>query len=406
MTVSVPTQEYKNPVAVEAAFGRLFWAVDSRVYFSRVLKTSKDAGVCYQTNDPVSEDIPDLLDTDGGDFFLDSAINITKIKSFRSGVLVFADNGVWYIYNPDGGFKATAFNVTKVSERGIDSERSVVEAEGGVFYFSASGIVQIIAAEFDNLISEDITEMTIRGYYLDNFLGNSSQGVYDESNKRIIWWNTANNSKGLIFDLSAKAFYPQENAGAWGVVSPIRIQNKVYYPSWRYTTQLEYSLADTTDETFKDFDVDNTAYMVSGWETLGKFANKKSITQAKVFFNKTETQITGFDPSANTYTFDKPSSCLFQARWDFDNSAAYSKWVGVTTNSGGVGKKVQLYNPVQRGFIPDAYPYTFDTGEGVITKKYNVRGNGDAVQFLFEAQPEKDMQLLGYSVSYTMRGRM
>lgn len=406
MAVTAPSQQFKNPVTGTAAFGRFFSAEGSKVYFTQVYSDTKEVGRCYQLNDPTSEDIPDLLDTDGGELTLDDAINIKAVRSFRSGVLIFADNGVWYIYNPDGGFKATAFNVTKISERGLNSKRSIVEAEGSMFYFSANGIMQIQAAEFDNLVAQDITEQTIRGYYIDSFLNKNTQSVYDESQKRIVWWNPDSESKGLIFDLSLGAFYPQENASEWRIARPIRIQNRVYYPAWKYDTELSYSLSDTTDETFKDFGVDTTAYMVTGWETLGKFANKKSVTQAKVFFNKTETQVTGYDTNNNTYTYDKPSSCLFQARWDFDNSSAYGKWVGRTTSSGGKGKKIELYKPTQRGFLPDSYPSAFDTGESIITKKFNIRGNGDAVQFLFEAQPEKDMQLLGYSVSYTMRGRM
>ena len=176
----------------------------------------------------------------------------------------------------------------------------------------------------------------------------------------------------------------------------------MFYPYWSFNTNTTYSLAQPDSSDFKDFGIDQDAYIISGWETLGKFSNKKSITQAKVFFNKTETQITGYD---NGYEFDFPSSCLFQARWDFDSSDAYSKWVG-QVDSTGTGRVMQLYKPLQRGFIPDAYPYTFNTGESVITKKFNIRGNGDSVQFLFKAEPEKDMQLLGYSVSYSMRGRM
>ena len=67
---------------------------------------------------------------------------------------------------------------------------------------------------------------------------------------------------------------------------------------------------------------------------------------------------------------------------------------------------MELYKPMQRGFVPDSYAYDFNTGESFITKKINIRGSGDAVQFLFEAQPSKDMQLAGYSVTYSMRGRM
>ena len=61
---------------------------------------------------------------------------------------------------------------------------------------------------------------------------------------------------------------------------------------------------------------------------------------------------------------------------------------------------------MRRGFIPDAFPWAFDTGESVIKKRTNIRGRGDAVQFRFEAQAEKDLQMLGYSVNYSMRGKM
>lgn len=402
MAVNAPTQTFENPVACTSAFGRIFSGTGSTVYFSNVLVTSKEAGKCYQRNDPISEDIPDVLDTDGGYIFLDDALSIKSIKPFRSGVLIFARNGVWYIFNPDGGFKATAFNVTKVTERGIDSTRSIVEADGRIYFFSESGIISIFADEFDNLRGEDITEMSIRDYYVKNFLGKKTQGAYNEREKQIVWWNPDEDSKGVILDISIGAFYPQENAGTPKIGIPISIEGEVFYPYWSFSTDTTYSLAQPDSSDFKDFGIDQDAYIISGWETLGKFSNKKSITQAKVFFNKTETQITGYN---NGYEFDFPSSCLFQARWDFDSSDAYSKWVG-QVDSTGTGRVMQLYKPLQRGFIPDAYPYTFNTGESVITKKFNIRGNGDAVQFLFKAEPEKDMQLLGYSVSYSMRGRM
>lgn len=44
-------------------------------------------------------------------------------------------------------------------------------------------------------------------------------------------------------------------------------------------------------------------------------------------------------------------------------------------------------------------------GESIIHKRAKVRGNGKAVQFRFEAEPGNDLRLLGYSVSYTMRGK-
>lgn len=406
MAVDNPTTNIKNPNCCASAFGRIFYAVDSTVSYSQVLVSSQQAGNCYQNNDPTSETIPDLLDTDGGVIPLEDSVGIKALAPFRSGMLVFATNGVWYIYNADGGFKATGFNISKISERGVSSERSIVEAEGSVYYFSNNGIMQIQTSDFQVLTAQDITAQTIRTYFLANYSGKSANGVYNESNKQIVWWTPSNVSEGLILDLELQAFYPQKQSNTTYTASrPIRINNAVLYPFYvAGATTITYSLGQPLNESFEDFGVDIPAYLVTGWETLGKFANKKSIQQAKVFFTKTETQITSFTDGA--YVFDKPSSCLFQARWDFDNSNAYKKWTGITPLAGGSGKVVQLYKPLQRGFIPDAYPYTLNTGEGLIRNKFNIRGNGDAVQFVFEAEPTKDMKILGYSVNYTMRGRM
>jgi hypothetical protein len=406
MAVTAPTTNTKNPNCCASAFGRIFYAVDSTVIFSQVLISSKQAGNCYQNNDPTSETIPDLLDTDGGVIPLEDSVGIKALKPFKSGVLIFATNGVWYIYNADGGFKATGFNIAKVSERGITSVRSIVEAEGSVFYFSTNGIMQITGSEFRVLDAKDITAQTIRSYYLTAFAGRNANGIYNEADKQLVWWTPDNTSDGLILDLEVGAFYPQKQVNNLYIAArPFRVNNATLYPFYTVgSTTISYSLAQLNNELFQDFAVDIPAYLVSGFETLGKFANKKSIQQAKVFFKKTETQITGFANGA--YVFDKPSSCLFQARWDFDNGNEFKKWVGVTTLAGGSGKAMQLYKPLQRGFIPDAYPYTFSTGEYLLSKKFNIRGNGDAVQFVFEAEPLKDMKMLGYSVNYTMRGRM
>ena len=407
MAVSVPKRNYKNPVACASAFGRFFYAVDSIVYYSQVVISPNDAGRCYQSNDPTSSKLPDLLDTDGGVLELEDTRNIKAMKSFRSGVIVFAGNGVWYIANPNGGFTATAYSVEKISDRGIESPNSIIEGQGVIYYFSNNGIMALTANEENNLQVADIAEERIRSYFLTNYAGKRAEGVYDDGQKQCIWWIPEVQGSGLVYDTRLASFYPQKLASATTYLKrPFTIENAVYYPSATQllgATTISYNFSNTTNRQFKDFGVNQSAYLISGYETLGKFANKKSISQAKVYFRKTEGVITG--AVDNAYTFDYPSGCLFQARWDFDNTDAFGKFSGLLPTSG-KGKEMQLYKPMQRGFIPNAYPYTFNTGEGLISKKFNIRGNGDSVQFVFRAEDEKDLQLLGYSVNFTMRGKM
>lgn len=406
MPIPEPKIKLKNPNCCTSAFGRIFYAYDSTVLFSQVLQSGKDAGRCYQNNDPTSEDIPDLLDTDGGVITLEESIRIKALRLFKSGVLVFSTNGVWYIYNPDGGFKATAFNVAKVSERGIESERSIVEAEGAIYYFSNNAVIAISASEFDVLQSQDVSSPKIRAYFLSNFAGRGAQGVFDSPKRQVVWWTTGLNPQGLVYDLDTQGFYPQAvESEDYRLSKPFTINNAVFYPAWRAVPSpeaVEYVPCQLTSGNFKDFGEDIDAFLISGYETLGKFSNSKRANTLKTFFKKTETEITGFEDGA--YTFDYPSSCLFQARWDFDSSSAGNRWHGDLT--GGLGRTIQLYQPLQRGTIPDSYPYDFDTGESVISSKIRVRGSGSAVQFVFQTEPEKDMKLLGYSVSYDMGARM
>lgn len=130
MPVNNPIPPFRNPEAVGSGFGRFFYGVDNTIYFSQVLVTNKEAGKCYQDNDPTSDSISDLLATDGGVIPLDGAIKIRAFQQFRLGILIFCDNGLWYVYGPDGGFSVTGFNISKISERGIDSPRSIVVQKG------------------------------------------------------------------------------------------------------------------------------------------------------------------------------------------------------------------------------------------------------------------------------------
>ena len=407
MAVNTPKRNYKNPVACASAFGRFFYAVDSLIYYSQVLISPNDAGRCYQSNDPTSAEIPDLLDTDGGVLELEDSRNIKAMRAFRSGVIIFAGNGVWYISGPEAGFTATAYSVQKITDRGVESAKSIIEGQNVVYYFSNNGVMALTANEFNNLQVQDISEERMRSYFLSNYAGKRVEGVYDEGNKQCIWWIPEVNGKGLVFDTRLGAFYPQKIASTDTYLkSPFTIENAVYYPSAKLATDtlsVDYNFSSPSNRQFQDFGEDQSAYLITGFETLGKFSNKKGISQAKVFFRKTETQVTGY--TDNTYTYDFPSSCLFQARWDFDSTDAYGKFSGLLP-SGGKGKEMQLYKPMQRGFIPTEYPYTFNTGEALISKKFNIRGNGDAVQFVFRTEANKDLQLLGYSVNYTMRGKM
>lgn len=412
MATYLPELNIDKPTASASGFGRVFFGGGSTIYYSPVIEHISDLGRCYQNADPTSDDISDPVATDGGKILLKNAGSIVDLYTYNSGVLAFTNRGVWYVYNNESGFTNSAFSVRKITDEVIAEKGSVVEANGVVFYGTPTSLNKIQPNENNFLFSESVSDPVIRDYYVKNF-DEGFKATFDSKQKNI--WFVSNKSeptRDLCFNLLAMAFYPQDfnTTGEYVVKEPLTdFDNNLLFSIVKDegNENVSYNFCDLSDTTFNDIDTQSTAYLLSGYETLGKFSHKKGITSAEFFFKKTEENITGYDYENDTYLFDYPSACSLQVRWDFDNSNAFNKWVGdinsVSTNS----KSINLYNPMGRGFTPedDNFPVVFDTGEKVIRRKNKLRGRGDAVQFYFEAQPEKDLQLLGYSVEYKMRGR-
>jgi len=406
--MTLPLINPDQPKVTAAGFGRVFFGGGSTLYYSPVLERKEDLGRCYQINDPTSDEISDILDTDGGLLKLQDAGEITELVVYRTGVLVFTDRGVWYVYNNETGFRSTGYLVSKISEEVILDAGCSVEVQGILYFCSRNGVSTIVPNEFDNLSVQSVTDSTVLTFYQGLTEQSFVYPTYDRLNKRV-WFRTGITNQGVVLDLRTGGWYPQEFAtddrrvvGILDNTEEILFVNSLA----QSLTEVDYNFATESDTTFKDFGEDVTAYLLSGYETLGKFSHKKASTYGSFFFKKTETQITDYDEVEQAFVFDLPSGCTMQARWDFDNSNAFNKWVGIDESGIGSGKSIELYKPMQRGFIPpDTFPWDFDTGESIVSKKIKIRGNGKAVQFLFEAEPEKDLQLLGYSVEFTMRGK-
>lgn len=218
--------EYENSrfKSVAAFSGRIWYAgLESQknsgnIFFSKVIENSQDFGKCYQTNDPTSEVISDLLDSDGGVIKIPDAINIKIIYPFQQSIFVFAENGVWQITGVDGVFKASAYAVNKVSRVGIRSPQSFVSADGTPIWWSQYGIQTL---SFDPVSGggqeNNITASTIQSFW--DAISPSSKdkvvSVYDSISKRCYWFYPDNDetvdtklNNVLVLDLNLEAFYP------------------------------------------------------------------------------------------------------------------------------------------------------------------------------------------------------
>ena len=394
------TAEFRpNPATSTAAFGRMFYGLDNRIMFSQVLIDDLNTlGRCYQKNDPTSPDISDLLATDGGDIQLQNAGAILKLEEFLNGIIAFCEKGVFYVYGPQSGFNATEYTIQKVTEFSLYAVEGTQRIGDALMYVAQNGVFVLQPNEFGQLKAVNITEQTINTYYQE-FVRSDIFAGYDIEQKQVFFVSRST-KKGLVYDTRVQGWFPYQYTGPEDLLlsALVRKRARLLFVNQNTATATR-NFATQSSRAFTDFGVSYESYLLSQPETLGDFTKRQTAINMKALFEKTEETITGYENGA--YVFDYPSSCTFQAYWDFDKSNAYRKW----TREVVLYKPHELYKPEQRGFIPDSFPYVFDTGESVIEKRINIRGTGKAVQFKFSSDAGKDLRLLGFGVEWAQGSR-
>lgn len=182
---------------------------------------------CFQVNDPNSEVMNDVLDTDGGTITISEIGDIYKIVEYKNHILIFAQNGVWSISGDDSiSFRPTSYTIQKVSEDGVSRGESVISTDDGVFYVSREDLKVIQLNQSGVLTVADVSETKVKAKMFEvarEF--NSSVNAYlvlDRENKRIhinytkpvSGFSTASNSLklagqsySLVFDMRLGSFY-------------------------------------------------------------------------------------------------------------------------------------------------------------------------------------------------------
>lgn len=411
----------ERPISVAFFSGRVWWLCGSSVYFSQVLDSKGKAGLCYQEADPTSEDISELLPTDGGVIPIPEMAKGIKLIPLGSGMVVFGINGIWSVTGTSAGFSATDISISKVNPIGCESPNSVVEAEGQVYWWSRVGILAMspkmgqfgpVEGVFDKV---NISEETIQTFYQEGIPESRktyAKGVYDPATNTIQWLFSDDETlpnytynRVLNLDLTLQAFFPWSLDKTFGpkltglFITP-KI-NLIDHPSIR-DSFLKYTFQSGTtdsfgrfeDQGFSDFKFLNgvgvkyRSYANTGYELLEDAMRGKMTPYVFTYFRRTEEN---YVPSGDDYTVDKPSSCYMQVRWNWASSSVAGKW----------STKVQAYRHNRIPQFEDD-DLGFDTGYPIVVTKHKFRGTGKAVQFRFECDEiGKDFDLLGWAVTYT-----
>ena len=432
----IETSRFKS---VESFAGRIFYAgLESAkntgvILFSRQIESLKELGDCYQSNDPTSEEISDLLDTDGGMIRIPDAVNIKYLYSFGATLFIFADNGVWSINGVDGVFRATEYSLRRVSYTGMLTAESFAEAEGVPFWWSKTGIHTLQFDEVSNNPTEQNISLTTIQSFWDDIGSNTRslvQATYDRLNKKIYWAypntdepndNKLNNF--LILDIPLGAFYPWKVSDE--VSSTDYIMGLATYSGYGsddtvldvilpngddvvqgvddvVSTQLtdfatgdpaivllirdgatgKLTMGSFSGKTFLDWGTTNySSFAEAGYDFISDLVRQKNSPYILTYMRVTEE---GWVASGSGYEPIRPSGLLVSAYWDFKTSPS--------------SESQQAYRYKQTPVVNPSSLSDFGYPDTIITSRLKIRGTGRSVRLRFESEQGKDFVLVGYGV--------
>lgn len=363
---------------------------NTNFYYTQLIESEKQYGRCYQTNDPTSEHLSDVLPTDGGVLKIPEVGKVITMRPLGNSLLIFAENGVWAISGGEGaGFKATDFSISKLSEVQSLGAESFITATNAIMWWSIDGIYAA-QVQNDQVTIQNLTEQTIQTFYeaIPSQSRHYAQGFYNPEANTIQWvYRSTSNAdvdtrynynRILTFDLTLQAFYPwtiEELASAPayinGVISTLVGDNQkfLYFTSKLVSgTTYSFTWSDETDTTFTDWvtvdstGIDFSSYFVAGYTLYGG-AVRDVQSNYVTFFLEDETN----------------ASLKVRGRFDFSNAADSGKW----------------------SLLQQAYKDTNRADFDVHTTRLKLRGEGLALQIYGESETGKPFTLLGWGISGT-----
>lgn len=445
-TVTVPTDiDTGRPSVVGFGFERVWHAgvpssitapsvtqpnMTGFVFYSRTLRSIADVQQYHTDADPTSEVDSELVDTDGGFINIPNSGPIHRLIQKDTAMVVFAENGIWMIEGDEGGFRATANQVKKLSDFGVLSGSSIVDIEDAVLYWNKGGIYRLgIDENTGRLASKSISEDTIQTLYnsIDKVSKTNAVGTFDSANRRVMWMYNDEESytgatfrnkynKELVIDLVLGAFY-KHSISSYDEPSPyisgyfsapdfLRRQEGVRsrgdtvtkYMTVQFvdpaTNAASVSYAYYRNPQFRDWkSLDGIgssflSYILTGYEIMGDSARPKQSPYLFTHFQFTETECE-LDGDGNMVVVN-PSGCICQAQWDWADSADSGKW----------GEEFQAYR-LLRPYVLPATPGPVTYGHKVISNKHRLPGSGKAISLYYRSDEDKDFYLYGWQARYT-----
>ena len=448
-----------RPTAVSFWAGRAWYAgvrssnISNWVLYSQVSDTSFNFGKCYQDADPTSEQVSDLVATDGGVIPIQEAGTIVRLFPHHNSLMVLADNGVWVVKGGvDSVFSASSYSVERISSVGCIAPRSVVETEQGIIYWGVNGIYLVKQTEVGGLAVDNLTSTTIQTLY-NNILESNKpfcSGKYFQKDKIVYWLynKDVENDAGinrfkfkdvLCLDTRLGAFYT-EAIGELSTLSPYVFD--ILPTKTKSVSTTTFNVQDDSSNQVIDSSSNNVQSSLSTeayaqsvlkfgvvWPTapysevtLGEFSTASSspvkfqdwYSKDSVGVGFSSYLLTGYDLGPQGFGATRNMGAVYVTTFmkrtetgvDDDGQAINpsscmlsARWDWADSSvAGRWSTPYQIYKH-KRVFLSNTST-TYDDGTPIIVTKSKVRGRGKAVQFYFLADEDMDMQLVGWQVPY------
>lgn len=223
--IPVKSSNGSRPSAVAFYAGRVFYSgvftsgFNTKVYFTQIIERPDQVGEAYMMQDPTSEELRDLLPSDGGVIVIPEVVQTFHMHPFGMDLFVFCSNGVWRIGGSQGvGFRANDYSVSKMSGTPAISNLSFVDVEGMPIWWNRSSINTLSPGEQGDLRVASITDQSISTFY-DAIPEQSkfyAKGTYDALTKKVqyLYRSTETDDESQIFNYD-RILVLDVRSGAW-----------------------------------------------------------------------------------------------------------------------------------------------------------------------------------------------
>lgn len=403
---------------------------NGKLYFSQIIQGTADFAKCYQQNDPTSEDLFDLLPSDGGVISIQGAGTVIKLFAMRSALVVFATNGIWAITGSQGlGFTANDYTITKLESIRSLTSSSFVDVNGTPFFWNSEGIYSVLMAE-GRLQVKSLTEDTIDSFYQDipSQAKRYARGAFNPNTFHIQWCYRSTSGSTLTeyyefdrilnFNTLTGAFYPwsldsdntskvhgvfvldstggtttvnqvTSNSGADtvqdgsgnNVVTFGTSSSTVSEPVFKYITSktdgagsYTWTFSEEWRTTYVDFGSATSSamesYFITGYKVHGDAQRKFQPNYVYVYCDNTE---------ATVYNI--------QGLWNFANTGASGQW----------SSRQRVTTPQATDLDGLNFDYVY--------RRHKIRGHGVACQFKIVSSAGYPFSVVGWSVWETSNAR-